>query len=435
MRLNLEIINTGSELLAGRVLNTHQQWLSRQFVGLGWQVRRQATIPDIGRDIQHALRDALSRADLIVTTGGLGPTSDDLTRQHIADVLHKSLREHPAVLAHIKEFFAQRGRPFHAGTSVQALVPEDALVLPNENGTAPGLFIAVRPNPIRPDGRASHILMLPGPPRELRPMFIKKALPLLRQTFPVETVANRILRCTGIGETQVEGELAEFLKPLLERELEVGYCSRAGEVDICLTARGPEAESLIMETERVVLARIGSYIFGSGEEDLAAVIVRLLRERRQTLALAESCTGGWLAHRITNVPGASEVFLGGCVVYSNFAKQQFLGVRAHTLETQGAVSAPTVREMAAGARQAHNVDFALAITGIAGPAGGRPDKPVGTVFLGLATRQSTWAIMKMNPYERETFKQISSQQALDWLRRHLLNLPEGQEPSLGVRPA
>jgi nicotinamide-nucleotide amidase len=423
LAMNIELINTGSELMLGRVLNTHQQWICGRLADHGYVVTRQVAIADAGPYILEAVREALSRADLVITTGGLGPTSDDITRDLIADLLGKKLREDAAVLANVETFFAVRQRPMPAKTRVQALVLEGALVLPNAHGTAPGMAVEVRPNPFRADHRTSWLVMLPGPPRELRPMFNEQALPLIREKLPLESeFVSRTLKTTGLGESVVEEKIAGPLKTLTDGGMEIGYCARTGEVDLRLAARGAEAKKTVEEAERVVRALLGHHIFGAGDDQLEAVIVRLLSERKQTLALAESCTGGYIADRITNVPGASAVLLAGLVTYNNEAKQKFLGVRPETLARHGAVSETVAREMAEGARRETGADYALGVTGIAGPGGGTPDKPVGTVFLALAAGNHTFVLNPVNRYDRETFKYVTSQQALELLRRRLLKM-------------
>ena len=419
--MNVEIINTGSELMLGRVLNTHQQWLCRRLADLGHDVRRQVAVADTGHDIQQAVREALSRADLIITTGGLGPTSDDITRDLIAQLLGKTLHEDAASLAKIKEFFEIRKRPMPERTAIQALVPDGAIVLANAHGTAPGVAMEVKPNPFRTDGKTTWLVMLPGPPRELRPMFNDTVVSLLGRVMPVvDEFICRTLRTTGIGESIVQQRIAEKLRPLVEAGLDVGYCARVGQVDVRLAARGAEAARIVAEAEELVRARLTSRIYGEEDTELESIIVQLLTERKQTLALAESCTGGGIAHRITNVPGASAVLLAGLVTYSNAAKEKFLGVRAETLAAHGAVSEPVAREMAEGTRKKTGADYALSVTGIAGPSGGSETKPVGTVFIGMASATETAVEKNFNPYDRETFKQATGNQALDLLRRKIL---------------
>jgi nicotinamide-nucleotide amidase len=422
--MNAEILNTGTELMLGRVLNTHQQWLCRQLSDAGHVVARQVAVADTGTAIEGAVREALARADWVFTTGGLGPTSDDLTRDRIAALLGRRLCEDAGVLAHLEEFFARRKRPRPARTAVQAQVPEGAVVLANAFGTAPGLILEVNPNPFRPDHRASWLVMLPGPPRELRPMFAHQVLPFLKEKAPLpEVFVCRTLRSVGLGESLVEERISGPLQALIAAGLEIGYCARPGEVDVRLAARGLDAEETVRSAEASVLRLIGGHVFGRDEDELEAVVVRLLTERRKTLAIAESCTGGLMAHRITNVPGASVVFPGGWITYSDEAKQKALGVRPETLAAHGAVSEAVAREMAEGARRGAGADFALSVTGIAGPGGGTPAKPVGTVFIALAHEGETVVRESWNAWERETFKHVTSQQALELLRRALAHDP------------
>jgi len=359
----------------------------------------------------------LAVADLVIVTGGLGPTSDDRTRDVIAGFLGRKLLEDATVLAHIQNMFAARKRPMPASTKVQALVPEGATVLMNAHGTAPGLVLEA------PSAAASGprlLVMLPGPPRELRPMFTEQVVPILRERLPLrEPFVCRTLRTTGLGESMVEERIAGPLQPLTQAGLELGYCARVGEVDVRFTARGAKARDLVAEGELIARGLLGDLVFAVDDESLEATLIRLLTERKQTVALAESCTGGFIAHRLTNVPGASAVLLAGLVTYSNEAKQQFLGVRPETLAAHGAVSEAVAREMAEGARTRTGADYAIAVTGIAGPGGGTAEKPVGTVWLALANAASTIAQRKFNAFDRETFKYVSSQQALDLLRLQL----------------
>jgi len=399
--VNIELINTGSELLLGRVLNTHQQWLCRRLADLGYNVARQVAVPDTARDIPQAVREALGRADFVIVTGGLGPTSDDITRERIAELLGKKLLRDETIVAHIRNYFAARKRSMPAHNDVQAMVPEGAMILPNPNGTAPGLAMKVE--------AGKWLVMLPGPPRELRPMFDDFVTPILRRAFPLETpFVCRTLRTGGVGESAVQEKIAPPL------------AARVGQVDVRLAARGAGAEKIVRAAATVVQGIFAADIYGFDDEEIEQVVVRLLTEKKKTLALAESCTGGFIANRVTNVPGASVVFLGGVVSYANSAKEKFLGVRAETLAAHGAVSEAVAREMAGGAREKFNSDFALAVTGIAGPAGGTQDKPVGTVFIALAGGFGTEAGHRLNLFEREAFKQLTAQQALEMLRARLV---------------
>jgi nicotinamide-nucleotide amidase len=417
---NIELINTGSELLLGRVLNTHQQWICRQLADRGYEVARQICVADDGPSIQAAVRESLGRADLVLTTGGLGPTSDDITRDLIAQLLGRPLALDETVLKDIKERFSRIKRAMPPNVQVQAMVPAGARVLPNLHGTAPGLAMPINPNPFREDKRGSWLILLPGPPRELRPMFSESVLPLLLKEFPLaRPFVCRTLHTAGLGESAVEEKIAGPLQPLLPAGLELGYCARIGEVDVRLVARGAKAAAIVSQAEGIVRQLLGGLVFAADDATLESTVVQLLAGQKKTVALAESCTGGLIAHRITNVPGASAVLACGLVTYSNDAKKNLLGVREETLSEHGAVSAAVARQMAEGARSRHATDYGLAVTGIAGPGGGSAQKPVGTVFIALAGGRETTVEERFNPFDRETFKFVTSQQALDLLRRAL----------------
>jgi len=418
--VKVELINTGSELLLGQVLNTHQQWLGRRLTDLGYTIAHQVAVPDTAGEIELAVKEALARADLVITTGGLGPTSDDLTRERIAHLLGKKLHEDAVLIRHIQGFFACHNQSLPAHVRGQALVPEGAIVLPNPNGTAPGLALRLSPRPRHP---ARWLIMLPGPPRELCPLFNRSVVPFLQRELPLdENFVCRTLRTVGLGESHVAERLEPRLHALIAQGLELGYCAHIGAVDVRLAGKGEDANARVCSAAAVVRDELRTHIFTEADETLEAVLVRLLTERRQTLALAESCTGGGLAHRLTNVPGASAVLLASLVTYANAAKQKFLGVRATSLHTHGAVSEVVAREMAAGARRATGADHALSVTGIAGPGGGSAAKPVGTVFIGLDSAQENSVQRRFNPFDRETFKQATIMQALEILRRKILQL-------------
>jgi nicotinamide-nucleotide amidase len=337
--------------------------------------------------------------------------------------LNVALIEDAEVLLQIKAVFQRRRRllpvNFEAIARIQARVPAGATVLRNEHGSAPGLVVPLPPRPGTTAGR--RLIMLPGPPRELQPMFINLVVPLLRSTFPdCGSFVSTTFHTIGMGESRVEETLQPHLASLEARGIEIGFCARTGEVDVRLSATGPGAGELVNEAGDRVRELLGNIIYGRDGGSLEAAVVNLLRERKQSLVTAESCTGGYVAHCLTNVPGASEVFVGGLVTYSNDLKRQLLGVSAETLEVHGAVSEATVREMATGARARHQADFAIAITGIAGPDGGTPDKPVGTVFIGLAHADDVEVQRHQNANDRETFKYITTRQSLETLRRQLM---------------
>ena len=426
--------------MLGRVLNTHQQWLCRRLADLGYVVTRQIAVADTGHDIETVVREALSRADLVITTGGLGPTSDDITRQLIAGLLEKKLHEDAEIVRHIEQYFASRKRPMPPSTRVQALVPEGALVLANPHGTAPGLAMEFgsgvwglesgetksragsqsSPSAIPHPPSPKLLIMLPGPPRELRPMFDTSVVPLLKRVLPLSDVyACLTLRTCGVGESVVEEKVGGLIMPLVAQGLDLGYCARVGQVDIRLAAHGERGALLIQQAEAIVRAQLGKHIYGENDDKLEGVIVRLLTERKQTLALAESCTGGGIANRITNIPGSSAVLLASLVTYANAAKQKFTGVHAETLTAHGAVSEAVAREMAEGARRETGADYALSVTGIAGPGGGSDAKPVGTVLMALATANETLSLKQFNPFDRETFKDVTGTQVLEMLRQVL----------------
>ena len=419
--MEIELINTGTELLLGRVLNTHQQWLGQRFADGGYTISRQVTVPDTGPAIRDAVKAALGRAGLVITTGGLGPTSDDITRELIADLLAKPLRRDDTIADHIERFFARRNRPMPRTVLVQAHVPEGAVVFPNENGTAPGLAIELSSNPFRESGGPAWLLMLPGPPRELRPMVDDQVLPFIKKSLPLEQEFHcRTLRSLGVGESMVEDMLLDQLKPLMDLGLDLGFCARTGQVDIRLCGYGTEMPQLIADAEAIIRVAIDKQIYGIDDQSIAEVVVERLITAGETLAVAESCTGGFLGHHITNVPGASAIFAGGVLTYSNAMKQKLLGVSESTLAEHGAVSKSVAIEMVEGTLKVSGADHALSVTGIAGPGGGTPDKPVGTVWLGVASRGGRpLAIRKFHPYDRETFKHATVHQALELLRRRL----------------
>lgn len=422
--MTVELINTGSELLLGRILNTHLQWLGRRLSDAGYQLGRQVTVPDTGEAIEATIRESLARADLVITTGGLGPTGDDLTRERVAGLLGRKLVHNPEVAAQIRHFFESRGRPTPPRTFVETLVPEGAIVLPNHHGTAPGLAVRLDPNPFRNPGKPTLLILLPGPPRELHPMFRDQVLPLLLRAMAPDSPCHSLtLRTTGIGESNLEDLLEPPLKDLIAQGLELGFCAKIAEVEVRFSGRGSAGLDLISAAETIALPLLGDAMFGRGDELLEAAVIREATRSGSTVAIAESCTGGFIAHRLTNVPGASAVLLAGVVSYANAAKQDLLGVSGATLAEFGAVSEPVARQMAEGIRRAAKADFGLAVTGIAGPSGGSEAKPVGTAFIGLARPDGAETVRQFNPFERETFKFATAQQALDLLRRRLRQLP------------
>jgi nicotinamide-nucleotide amidase len=312
--------------------------------------------------------------------------------------------------------------------TIQAMIPEGCEYLMNQYGTAPGLLIPLKSNSFRESGKPAWIAMFPGPPRELHPMFRAQFMPWLKRTMPRDQDYQcRILRTSGLGESWIEQKLSKKLEPLVAQGLDIGYCARSGEVDIRFTAEGSQADSLICQSAEITYEDIGALIYGEGEVSLEASLIEACKKNGTKLALAESCTGGTIAHRITNIAGASEVLHSSVVSYANEAKTNLLGVPASLIETHGAVSEPVARAMVAGILKESGADLALAVTGIAGPSGGTQEKPVGTVFIAVADRSSVHVVKKLNPYDRETFKFVTTNQGLEMLRRKVLGMSISDE--------
>jgi nicotinamide-nucleotide amidase len=409
--VNIEVINTGTELLLGNTLNTHGAWFGRELFQMGLRISRQTTVPD-GDAIRQSLVEAIFRADAVIVTGGLGPTSDDITREITAEVLGLDLITDEAALRSLEEFFSSRGKEMVDANLKQALCPVGADILPNANGTAPGIYV-----PPRLNGQANcAVFLLPGPPRELYPMFHREVAPRLRALAGVEAVHEAlVLKFTGIGESDfhhgVDAQLAAVAG------LEYGYCAHIGEVDLRLIG---DANALA-EGRKITLEQFSSFLISDDGASMEQTVVRLLKQREMTLATAESCTGGLISSRITDVPGASEVFTQGFVTYANEAKISMLKVSAEDLEAHGAVSEVVACQMAAGALHASGASIAVAVTGIAGPDGGTPEKPAGTAWLGVAIRGGeTLATKIFHPRNRKDFKLSVSQSALEAVRRRLI---------------
>jgi nicotinamide-nucleotide amidase len=405
----VEVLNTGTEILFGSVINTHLSFLAQRLFPLGLRVQRQVLVPD-GDAIRDAIRESASRSDLILVTGGLGPTSDDITREIVAELTRRSLRYDDRIFQKIKERFDRRGLKLTDRISRQAYVPEGAVVLPNDFGTAPGLYLPAQ-------DRIPHLFLLPGPPRELQPMVDTYALPIWQRLAGDHDIHARTFRTTGLGESYIESMVGDRL--LAIPGLELGYCARMGEVDVRVVG----SRSAVDAASEIIQSELAPCIFSTKEKELEEVIVQLLTAKQATLATAESCTGGLLANRVTDVAGASVVFLEGNVTYSNDAKTRTLGVSAELISAVGAVSEEVARAMAEGALHRSGAAFALSTTGIAGPDGGTAEKPVGTVFIGLAScRQATQVEKLFFPTDRRTFKSVCTQYALDMLRKRLLEI-------------
>lgn len=405
------LLNTGTELLLGDVQDAHLAFIAREILPLGLRIGEQRTVPDSDA-IRQTLAELLPRCEILFVTGGLGPTSDDITREMVADLLRLELRKSSELMASLRQRLRVRGIKWTPGIARQADVHVGAEVLPNQNGSAPGLYLRAN---INPEIQSPHLFLLPGPPRELQPMFRALVTPILRSILPAsDLIERRLYKIADKGESLIEEAIGERVLGI--PGIELGYCARPGEAEVRIVGK-PEA---IEQADAIVRSTLGPSIFSAADETLEEVIVKLLAQRHQTLAVAESCTGGLLANRITNVPGASEVFLAGYVCYANQAKINMLNVDPQLIEKYGAVSKQVARALAEHARICAGSDYALATTGVAGPGGGSPEKPVGTVYIALAAPGETVANRFFFPTDRETFKQVATQAALELLRRKLL---------------
>lgn len=415
--MRVEVINTGTEILLGAVLNTHQRFLAERLAAIGLKIQRQCTVPD-GPPIFEELLAAFRRADVILVTGGLGPTTDDVTREAVADLLGVEMVEDPDSLAAIVARFARRSITLPDRAGRQAMRPEVATVLKNPHGTAPGLYIPPTPA-ARLDGALSpHIFLLPGPPRELHPMVDGELIPILKTLAPQSAEITHTLRIIGVGESAVEKAVGAAL---IELGIDPGYCARPYEVDVRLVGDQAKVEAGTL----LVRAAFAAEIVSEDGSSLEETVIRLFLKDSLTLATAESCTGGQITSRLTDVPGSSGAVMAGYITYSNEAKMRDLEVAESLLAEHGAVSEPVAAAMATGARKRAGTDSALSITGIAGPGGGSPMKPVGTVFMAVDHQGAVTVVKHFFPTDRANFKSLATHAALDLLRRVLLGLPTG----------
>jgi competence/damage-inducible protein CinA-like protein len=375
-----EILAVGSELLTAHRLDTNSLFLTGRLNELGIDVRTKAVVGDDRGDLGAVLRDALARADLVVTSGGLGPTEDDLTREAVAEVLDLTLDEDAEVLASIRARFARRGFPMPDRNRRQAFVPRGATVLPNANGTAPGLWI---------EARERILILLPGPPRELQTIFDTYAAPRLEARAPGQRLRRRVLKLTGRAESQVDEVAQPIYTPLSQGPIPIQTTILAtpGQIELHLSARGTDVAAMDDALDSGVTqlaAALSPAVFSIDGRSLESVVGDLLHEKKWTIAVAESCTGGLVLGRLTEVPGSSAWVIGGVVAYANDVKMRQLGVAASLFEEHGAVSEPVARAMAEGVAASLAADIGVAVTGIAGPAGGSDTKPVGTVVIAVA---------------------------------------------------
>jgi nicotinamide-nucleotide amidase len=409
--VKLEVVTIGTELVLGQILDTNAVDLGRDLAAAGVEIVRRTSVADRPDMIRAAVAEALDRTGFVITTGGLGPTRDDMTKNEVAAIFKKPLILDEAVLQSLQERFRRLGRPMPDVNRTQALVPAGATVLPNPRGTAPGLWV---------EETDRVVVMLPGVPSEMRGLLAEEVLPRIagRGETAGIVVRSRTVRTTGIAESALAervGHIEDEIAPLT-----LAYLPSVSGVDLRVTAwrlREEEAERRLVAATAQLRERAGEHVYGEDNADIAATILDVLRARRQRLAVAESCTGGLLGGRITAVPGSSDVFAGGIVAYADDVKRELLGVPAALINAHGAVSEEVVLAMAAGAQQRFGVDAALAVTGIAGPGGGTADKPVGTVWLAARLGTAARALRRVFPGDRGEIRARSAQAALDLLRR------------------
>lgn len=411
-----EILTIGTELLLGQTIDTNSAYIGEALAAAGIEVCWKSTVGDHEARIRETLRVALTRSEIVITTGGLGPTEDDLTCRAIAAELGRPLILNQTVLESIRCRFAERNLVMSDNNERQALIPEGAVVLPNAHGTAPGLAIRLG------DGRV--VMATPGVPSEMRSMLDSQVIPYLCKTFGVKSkIRSRALKACGITESALDETISDLIR--LSRNPTIAILAYPGEIHIRLTVKSEsetEGDRLLDDLETRIRTRLAEFLFGRDEERLEEVVGRLLLDAKATIAVAESCTGGLVCHRLTNLPGSSAYFVRGDVVYSNDAKERLLGVPHELMAEHGAVSRPVALAMAVGMRQIAGTDLALGITGIAGPGGGTAAKPVGLTYIALASGDGVTCCEYRFLADRDTNKLLASQKALDILRRHLLSL-------------
>jgi competence/damage-inducible protein CinA-like protein len=416
--MDVELITIGDELLLGFTIDTNAAHLARELAAIGIGIRRRGTVGDVASDIAAAVSEALDRTGAVITTGGLGPTSDDLTKPSIAAIFGRSMQLDEQHVAWMEQRWQQRfGRRMPESNRAQAMLPEGATKLVNNHGSAPGIWLE--------DDRGRWVAMLPGVPREMRGMLADTLLPRLREragnAVEATVVRSRTLRTTGVAESL----LADQIDPIRESlgSVSLAYLPAPDGVDLRLTIRDVgevEADEVLDAAASIIRRRLAKSIYAEGSTDLASIVLDLCRASRLTIAVAESCTGGLLGARLTAIPGSSDVVLGGVIAYANDVKRELLGVNQSSLEENGAVSEPVVREMAEGVRTRLGASIGMAITGVAGPGGGTSDKPVGTVWIAAAFGSETRALPLRLIGDREEIRRRATQSALELVRRSLL---------------
>jgi nicotinamide-nucleotide amidase len=414
--MNAEIIAIGSELLTPFRQDTNSLYLTEKLNQLGVEVIFKTIVGDCKEHLVQAASMALSRADVIILMGGLGPTEDDLTREAVAEAFGLELRRDPAIVASIEQRFASRGWKMPPNNAKQADVLDGAVVLANANGTAPGQWISGRS-----DGHEKIIMVLPGPPHELKALFEEQCMGRLRAKLPPQFIVTRELKITGMGESHCDAKVAPIYKRF--SDVQTTILAGAGEIQLHLRTRASSLEAAQERVDQLVSQieeELGDCVFSDNGESMEQIVGYYLQMRNATLAVAESCTGGLLGERITSVSGSSRYFMGGAIVYSNELKTSLADVPAELIEKHGAVSREVAAALAEGIRKRCGATLGLGVTGVAGPIGGTPEKPVGLVFHALASDQDTEVIERKFPGDRKRIRWFASQQALDMVRRKLM---------------
>lgn len=409
--MKAEILAVGTELLLGNIVNTNAQYISKRLADLGIEVYNQSVVGDNIKRLKEAYDLAFKRADLVITTGGLGPTKDDLTKEVAFEYLGKESKLHEESLKRIEEYFKKIDRPMVDINKKQAFFPEDAIVMPNNNGTAPGCII---------EKNKKILAVLPGPPREMKAMFEESLVPYLRK-FQQNILYSKTLRILGMGESMV----AETIDDILENSTNptVAPYAKDSEVTLRITAKAKtieDAEKLIEPVEKEIRDRLGVAVYADGEVTLEEVLGKILIDNNITIATAESCTGGLLASRLINYPGISSVFKEGMITYSNESKMKRIKVKKDTLQKYGAVSSQTAAEMAEGIAKVTGSDIGISTTGIAGPDGGTKEKPVGLVYVGIYIKGAVKTKELHLVGDRQRIREHTVIRVLEWLRRELI---------------
>jgi len=410
MKPRIELVSTGSELLSGRTVNRHAAVLGEHLQRLGLELERDTTVPDQLEWIEEAVSSALNRADVVMVSGGLGPTCDDITRDALARLLGRRVITDPVALESLRERMKQMERAVTPQAELQARIVEGGIALQNSLGAAPGERIELENQKV--------IFILPGPPDEFLCVLTGHILPWLQKRFPVlATTREKMFLVCGLGESAIVALFEEA--GISCAGMDVAYSAKPGRIEIRLRASGIHADEFEREVQKIRTA-LGSNVFAEERVTMEEAVGRLLKECGKTLATAESCTGGLLGGRITSVSGSSTYYLGGVVAYSNEVKTRSLGVDAGLIEREGAVSEAVAREMAKGIRKLLGADIGVAVTGIAGPTGGTPEKPVGLVYIAVADSEGEWVKENRFARDRERVREWSVQFALDMVRRRLI---------------